>query len=80
MSPTSWSSAGHCAIVIGPREEREKRDDKWGRLISERAGEGERARAGRTAWLYWAERGRARVHARLGRVFGWDERGEEERG
>jgi hypothetical protein len=64
-SPVSWSPAGHCAVVAGPREEREERDDRRGRPVSERAGEGESARerdarpgvAGPSV----SERGRARM-------------------
>jgi hypothetical protein len=45
-SPESWSPADHRAVVAEPREEREERDDRRGRLVSERK-EGERERGSR---------------------------------
>jgi hypothetical protein len=70
LSPASWSPAGHRAVVAGPREERE---DRRGRLVSERAGEGDSAReraarpgvAGPSA----SERGRARMRVGGPRVL-----------
>jgi hypothetical protein len=48
VSPASWSPAGHRAVVAGPREEKsrqEEKDDRRGRLVSERVREGECTRA-----------------------------------
>jgi hypothetical protein len=81
-SPVSWSAAGHRAVVAGPREERQERDDGRGRLVSERAGEGERAHASGPRSLVLLGRARASVGehecARVGRACCWAEQGRSE--
>jgi hypothetical protein len=75
-----WSLAGHRAVVAGPREEREERDDRRGRLVSER--EGERARTSGPRGLVLLGRARAsagkRECARVGRACCWAEQGRSE--
>jgi hypothetical protein len=43
-SPVSWSLADHHAVMVGPLGEREDRDDRRGRPVSENERGRERAR------------------------------------
>jgi hypothetical protein len=60
-SPVSWSSAGHHAVVVGPREERKERDDRRGHLVSERESARELGRPGLAGPSEHGRMGRTRV-------------------